>query len=89
MPQLYCKLIGEVQGISLRSMAKLFCTERSVGGTVKNLPDGGLECIAEGDTPALQELLDWFRSNPGIRELDNCQYEWRDQTGFEDFKIIY
>jgi acylphosphatase len=53
---------GNVQGVGFRYSVKSAATGFDVAGTVRNLPDGRVELLAEGE----KEELDAFRA--GIRE---------------------
>jgi acylphosphatase len=53
---------GQVQGVGFRYTVKSVANGFDVAGTVRNLPDGGVELIAEG----AREELDAFRQ--AIRE---------------------
>lgn len=49
---------GRVQGIGFRVTARYLARGYDVTGTVRNLPDGRVELIAEGTRPELKAFLD-------------------------------
>jgi acylphosphatase len=49
---------GQVQGVGFRYTAKTVATGFEITGTVRNLPDGRVELVAEGR----REELDAFRA---------------------------
>ncbi len=59
-------------------------------GFVRNLPDGRVEVVAEGDEESLKMLLDDLKKGPPAAYVENVDYEWEFPTGnFHDFKITY
>ena len=47
---------GTVQGVGYRFFAKRAAARHQIKGTVKNLPDGSVEVIAEGDRDAMEQF---------------------------------
>ena len=79
---------GRVQGVGFRYTAKTVATGFEITGTVRNLPDGRVELIAEGR----REELDVFRA--AIRDaglagfIQDEQVSWADATNeFRGFEI--
>jgi acylphosphatase len=80
---------GRVQGIGFRHTAKQVATGYEVTGTVRNLPDGRVELIAEG----LREELEAFRAairNEGLAGfIQSEQVDYGSaQNEFRGFEII-
>jgi acylphosphatase len=48
---------GRVQGVGFRYTVRHIASRFPVGGYVKNLPDGRVHLIAEGETATLDEFL--------------------------------
>lgn len=80
---------GKVQGVGFRYNAKAVSTGYEVSGTVKNLPDGRVELVAEGDSAELRAFLEAVRQSglgPRIRSEDVI---WAPPTGgYRGFEII-
>jgi acylphosphatase len=55
---------GYVQGVGFRWWTRSAARDLGLVGTVKNLPDGRVEVVAEGPEPACRRLLDALRG-PG------------------------
>jgi len=53
---------GRVQGVFFRQFTREKAHSLNLQGTVRNLPDGTVEVIAEGDPRILDELSDWCRN---------------------------
>jgi acylphosphatase len=48
---------GRVQGVGFRFTSQRLADAYRVGGFVRNLPDGRVELVAEGDAQTVDELL--------------------------------
>lgn len=55
---------GLVQGVGYRQACRQ--TARSLGlvGWVRNLPDGAVELVAQGESGSVDTLVDWLWSGP-------------------------
>ena len=60
---------GMVQGVGFRYTACRVAGGFDVTGTVRNLPDGGVECVVEGDAAEIDAFLEAIgqRMNEYIR----------------------
>jgi acylphosphatase len=52
---------GLVQGVGFRFTTQRLAKNRDVGGYVRNLPDGRVELVAEGDPAEVDALLEAVR----------------------------
>ncbi|MDI6639363.1 MAG: acylphosphatase, partial [Methanocellales archaeon] len=55
---------GRVQGVFFRSFTRSEATSLGIHGWVRNLRDGRVEVLAEGEKSALDELLGRLREGP-------------------------
>jgi acylphosphatase len=61
-----------------------------VSGWVRNLPDGRVEAIFEGEKDAVDNILDFCRRGPPGAIVENVEVHWEPWTGeFQGFRIIY
>ncbi|HOO76480.1 MAG TPA: acylphosphatase [bacterium] len=67
---------GRVQGVFFRASTVEVGTGLGLAGRVRNLPDGGVEVLAEGPRPALEELAAWARRGPAGARVDSVEVEW-------------
>jgi len=79
---------GRVQGVGFRFAVCRLAESRGVVGLVRNLPDGDVELIAEGDEDRLSELVGAiFDSRPGAG-IANAETTWSPaEGGFDRFRI--
>ncbi|MGD0232171.1 MAG: acylphosphatase [Syntrophorhabdales bacterium] len=81
---------GIVQGVYYRHNTKRKADELRLRGMVRNLPDGSVEIVCEGDEREIERLIEWCRQGPRGAFVDGVDVEWYEQTGaFNDFAIVY
>jgi acylphosphatase len=81
---------GGVQGVFFRANTRNKARELGVRGWVKNLPDGKVEVVAEGEKEKVEELIEWCWKGPKFAEVENVQVEYGNYTGeFEGFEVRY
>jgi acylphosphatase len=52
---------GRVQGVGFRYTSRQLAQDHAVAGYVRNLPDGRVELVAEGDEAGVDALLEAIR----------------------------
>jgi len=82
-----CEVIfsGMVQGVGFRYSAQRRAQALGLSGFVRNLPDGRVEMVAQGEAEGLQELLGYLEANFSIRDKTVCDVPPRDDM--KDFAI--
>ena len=56
---------------------------------MRNLPDGRVEAVAEGEKEKLDELIEFCRVGPSRARVRNVEVDWSEFKGeFQGFKII-
>jgi len=66
---------GRVQGVYYRAATAARAKQLRLRGSVRNLPDGGVEVIAAGDDAAQRELAAWLWRGPPAARVDVVQIE--------------
>lgn len=81
---------GRVQGVFFRSETKYEAIRHRVTGWIRNLPDGRVEAVFEGEEKSVKELIEFCRrGSPGAR-VSHVEVLWENYTGkFRDFEIKY
>ena len=78
---------GQVQGVGFRFTAERIATSSGITGWIKNLRDGRVEIIAEGDENQLGNFLNEVDSS-FKNYIKNRDVDWQEATGeFKDFRI--
>lgn len=86
--ELWIKVYGDVQGVGFRWKAREMARSMNLTGYSKNLPDGTLEIIAQGDKKTLEKYLEWVEIGPSLARVDKIDSEFRTpQKKYADFKI--
>lgn len=82
------RIKGRVQGVFFRQSTLENARELGVNGWVRNLPNGGVEALFEGEEPAVKKLLTWCKRGPGTARVDEVLSTREKPTGeFADFRI--
>ena len=81
---------GRVQGVCFRGDTQQIARELGLTGFVKNLPDGKVEIITEGEKEKVKQIVDWVRQGPPAAQVNNIDIEWEGYKGeFKDFQVVY
>ncbi len=87
MQVLFC---GRVQGVGFQWTVCRIAGSYDVVGSVRNLPNGDVELMAEGDKPELLQFLDAVRGSNLGRYIVKDQVLWTTAKGeFESFGILF
>jgi acylphosphatase len=80
---------GRVQGVGFRYTAKSVASGYEVVGTIRNLPNGTVELIAEGSREELEAFRDGIRDSGLGHFIENEQVGWGEATNsFRGFEIV-
>jgi acylphosphatase len=78
---------GRVQGVYYRASAERVATGWGLKGWVRNLPDGRVEVVAEGDRPQVEAFVVWCREGPPDAQVAAVDIRWEDPLGEQGFQI--
>ncbi len=79
---------GLVQGVSFRVYTCKQATRLGITGTVKNLNDGSVAIVAEGEPIAMEEFVAWCRRGPAMASVEQLQEQEGPVQGYDDFTIV-
>jgi len=81
---------GRVQGVFFRSETQDEATRQNVTGWVRNLSDGRVEAVFEGDKDCVDALIEFCRRGPPGARVTRVEVTWENYTGeFKSFSIRY
>ena len=87
---LYTFVSGRVQGVFFRMFVLREGNRLGICGRVRNLPDGRVEVVAEGERAKLEGLLDQLRKGPRGAVVQEVTEEWAEYVhNYDDFQIDY
>lgn len=79
---------GLVQGVFFRASTYEKAKELGLFGWVRNLPDGRVEAVFEGNEAKVKEAVEWCRRGPPAARVSGVEVEYSPVLGdFSDFKI--
>jgi len=86
--RVHLTIFGLVQGVFYRATARDEARRRGLVGWVRNLPDGSVECVAEGEESDLAGFVAWCRHGPAGARVERIQEAWSNGTGeFRSFDV--
>lgn len=88
--QIKATITGRVQGVFYRASTKKTADSLGIKGYVKNLANGAVEAVFEGDRPMLTKMMDWCRKGPSAAKVDHVlAKEIETVSDYETFEILY
>ena len=78
--RLHVYVSGKVQGVWFRATAQGYAIDGNLTGWIRNLRDGRVELVAEGEEAALNTLLTWCNEGPPGAEVSGVEATWSDPT---------
>jgi len=88
--QIHFTASGRVQGVFFRANTQDLAKSYGLTGWVRNLQNGNVEGVAEGEEVELKRFIEELEESPGASKVDELQVEWKPSKGeFQEFKIVY
>ena len=78
---------GSVQGVFFRATCAREAALRGVAGWVRNLPDGSVEAVFEGEAHAVEAMTGWCRRGPEGANVDGVDSSEEPPEGRAGFRI--
>ncbi len=83
-------IAGLVQGVGFRHAAMKQAKSLGLTGWVRNLRDGRVEGLFEGDRDSLTRMLQWCERGPALSRVETVKSDWQPGTGeFQGFEIRF
>ena len=81
---------GRVQGVFFRAATQRMAKDFNLTGWVRNMVDGRVEAVFEGDDENMDKMLEWCHIGPPAARVEEVLTEEEPYTGeFRDFNIKY
>ncbi|MDN5332210.1 MAG: acylphosphatase [Tepidanaerobacteraceae bacterium] len=83
-------IYGLVQGVGLRYSVQRKASQLGLTGFVKNLPDGSVELVAEGEEDLINELIEYIKTGIRWARVEKVDLEWSEWEGkYRRFDIAF
>ena len=80
---------GKVQGVGFRDFTRAQARSLNLTGWVKNLPDGRVELVAEGNREQLKKLLEAVSKGPPAARVDKIEVQEEPfASEFSTFEVV-
>jgi len=81
---------GLVQGVFFRSETRRVAKNLNVKGWIRNLSDGRVEVLAEGEKENIDKLIEFLKVGPSAATVDKVDIKTESfKNEFNDFEIRY
>ena len=78
---------GRVQGVGFRQSTSAEAEALGLDGWVRNLPDGRVEVLFEGEEGAVSALAAWLESGPQAAEVSTLELTEQPPQGIAGFIV--
>jgi acylphosphatase len=81
---------GKVQGVFFRQALKVIAKKKNVSGWVKNLKDGRVEALFEGEDLDVSSIVEWCHAGSANARVEDIKIKNEKFTGeFSKFEVLY
>lgn len=89
MKRIHLVIKGRVQGVSFRAFTKHQADKIQLRGFVRNLPNGDVEIVAEGDEIKLRHFAVMLEKGPPNASVSSVDIKWLEpKNDFDKFYIL-
>ena len=80
-------MTGRVQGVFYRATCADLARERGLAGFIRNLLDGRVEAVFEGDDAAVDEMVAWSKEGTAWSRVDAIEIVGETPAGERAFRV--
>ena len=83
-------ITGKVQGVFFRQALKVMAKKNKVNGWVRNLNDGRVEAVLEGEDVDVSTLVEWAHAgsaNARVEDIEIKNEKYKEE--FTKFEVLY
>jgi acylphosphatase len=80
---------GEVQGVFFRYETRERARGEGLAGWVRNLPDGRVEAVFEGDDGPVERLVRWCHQGPDGARVSGVEVRDEEPEGLQTFDVRF
>jgi acylphosphatase len=76
-----------VQGVFFRSETRQRAASLGLAGWVRNLRDGSVEAVFEGERERVESMVEWSRRGPSGAHVKDVDVAWEEPQGDAEFSV--
>jgi acylphosphatase len=76
-----------VQGVFFRSDTRQRAQSLGLAGWVRNISDGTVEAVFEGDRERVESMVEWCRRGPSGALVEDVEVTWAEPQGEAGFSV--
>ena len=81
---------GKVQGVFFRQALKVMAKKHNLSGWVKNLKNGRVETLLEGEDMDVSTVVEWCHAGPANARVEDIEIKNEKFKGeFSKFEVLY
>jgi acylphosphatase len=90
MTEIQCVVSGQVQGVAYRAYIQDSATELGLVGYVKNLPNGTVEVVAQGDPATLKDFVEYLHEGSLMAKVESVAVDWvSPKVTYDEFSVLH
>ena len=90
MKRVHVYISGRVQGVCFRAMTQQTALNLKLTGWVRNMNDGRVEALLEGEDAAVDQMVVWCKTGPPAARVDDIEIIEKPYMGnMRSFHISY
>ncbi len=87
--KIHLLISGSVQGVFYRVNSKNKADEFGLTGWVRNISNGRVEIVAEGEEKNLKNMINWCNNGSNNAIISEIKVKWEKYSGkFDKFEIL-
>jgi len=87
MVRAHVYISGKVQGVGYRLSTQSEAVKLGIKGWVRNVFDGSVEAVFEGEEKAVDQMIQWCDQGPPSAVVRDVQVEYETPEGFSEFQV--
>lgn len=90
MIEMCAVVTGQVQGVSYRIYAQEAATGLDLVGYIRNVSDGSVEVVAQGQSTVLKEFVEYLHEGSLMAQVENVAVDWRSvHKTYDEFSVLH
>lgn len=90
MIEMRAVISGRVQGVAYRTYVQEAATELELVGCVKNMSDGSVEVVAQGEPETLKAFVEYLHEGSLLAQVESVAVEWGSaRKTYDEFSVLH